>query len=93
MTTYTKNYIGKGKQVENLDIVKVTIKKADLDNCTHEYEGEDYVTFEVARMRNPDTYGRTHTCYFQSKEETEDKPKKPSRKKSKAKAAQDDLPF
>lgn len=92
MTTYTKNYIGKGKQVENLDIVKVTIKKADLESCTHEYEGEDYVTFEVARMRNPDNFGRTHTCYFQTKEETEEQPKESSRKQSQKKAPKDDVP-
>ena len=45
MKTYKKNYIGKGTQVPNMQIVKVTVKVAELLNFVYEYEGEDYCHF------------------------------------------------
>jgi len=75
MKTFKKNYIGKGTQVENFDIVRISVKKSELEKCSHEYEGETYVTFEVARMQQPDKYGKTHTCYCQSREEEPEAPK------------------
>ncbi|WP_205461993.1 hypothetical protein [Mangrovibacterium lignilyticum] len=80
MKTFKKNYIGKGTQVENFDIVRISVKKSELEKCSHEYEGETYVTFEVARMQQPDKYGKTHTCYYQSREEEPDTPKETSSK-------------
>lgn len=87
MKTFKKNYIGKGTQVKNFDIVRVTLKMEDLQKCVHEYEGQEYATFEIARMQTPDNYNRTHTVYFQTVEETEDKPKKSSRRKPKKQMA------
>lgn len=76
--SYKKNYIGKGKEVETkngktLDIVKVTIKVKDALKFKHEFESEEYITFEVARMQNPDSYDRTHTAYVTTKGKADDK--------------------
>jgi hypothetical protein len=86
MTTYKKNYIGKGTQHETLDLVKVTLKVEELLKYQHEYEGEQYISFEVAKMQQPDKFGRTHTAYVNTREETPDeepKPKKRGRKPKK----------
>lgn len=77
MKSFKKNYIGKGKEVvtsngEKLDIVKVTLKVSEVLKHKHEYEGEEYITFEVARMQKPDDYERTHTAYVSTLEETEE---------------------
>jgi hypothetical protein len=45
-------------------VVRFTIKKEILDALeTHAYDGELYVSFETARLKNPDNFGRTHTLY------------------------------
>ena len=103
MTTFEKHYIGKGTQVANLDIVKVVLPVAGLEAAVFEKEGIKYVSFEIAKMKQPDKFGRTYTCYFQTKVYTEDAPnqeaekqtkaKKPSKKKQPAKQSEDDLPF
>ena len=69
MKVYTKNYIGKGTQVENMDIVKITLKVEDILKHKHEYKDVEYITFEVAKMQKPDTFNRTHTAYITTKEE------------------------
>jgi len=71
MKSFKKNYVGKGTQVENMDIVKVTLKVDELLKHKHEYKGEEYVTIEVARMQQPDKFDRTHTAYVSVLEETE----------------------
>jgi len=75
MKTYIKNYIGKGTQNPKLDIVKVTLRMDQVLNFKHEYAGSEYITFEVAKMVQPDKFGRTHTAYVTS-HETVKKPKK-----------------
>lgn len=77
MKSFKKNYIGKGKEVETkegkkLDIVKVTLKVAEVLKHKHEFEGEEYITFEVARMQKPDDFERTHTAYVITLEKTEE---------------------
>ena len=77
MTTFKKNYIGKGKQVvtkkgKELDIVKVTLKVSEVLEYKHEYEGEEYITFELAKMQKPDDYKRTHTAYISVREEVQE---------------------
>lgn len=85
MTNYKKNYIGKGTQVPNMQIVKVTVKVAELLKFVHTYEDEGYVTFEVAKMQNPDKFGRDHTVYCTTRELVEETaPPKNSPKKAKA---------
>jgi len=104
MKTFVKNYIGKGKQVAGLSIAKVTCKVEDLVKYAYEYDGVEYVTFEVAKMKTPDNFGRDYTVYVSQKEEVEEPQSKrkdaaPSRKpanKSKkvpAKGKKEDLPF
>ena len=63
MTT-TKNYIGKGKQVQNIDIVKVNLRFEELAAIAYEKNGKTYVSFEIAKLREPDQFGNTHTCYY-----------------------------
>ena len=101
MKTFVKNYIGKGKQVAGLSIAKVTCKLEDLQKFAYFFDGVEYVTFEVAKMKQADSFGRDYTVYVSQVEETEDKPKdkEPSRKspkksaKAKEPATSDDLPF
>ena len=68
MKVYTKNYIGKGTQVvtgngTQLDIVKVVLSVEEMLKFAHEYEGKQFVSFEVSKMRKPDDYKNTHTVY------------------------------
>ena len=65
---FSKKYPGKGKQVENLDIVEVSLNMAELQNHTFEYEGETFVKFNIAKMKEPDQYGKTHTVYVSVKQ-------------------------
>lgn len=82
MKTYKKNYIGKGTQVPDLSIVKVTVKVNELLNHAHEFEGEQYCTFEVAKLQEPDKFGRDHTVYCTAMEEVPEEAPKKSPKKS-----------
>ncbi len=66
-TTFEKNYIGKGKNHATLDITKVTIDMGKAESFIYEYEGRRYLSFEVSKMLNPDEYGKTHTCYVNTK--------------------------
>jgi hypothetical protein len=63
MKKFEKTYIGKGKQIADLDIIRISCKILDLEKLSHQYNGEDYITFEVARLQNPDSFGHTHTAY------------------------------
>ena len=72
--SFTKEYIGKGKEVvtkegKKLDIVKVTLKVEDVLKHKHTYKDIEYVTFEVAKMQKPDDYERTHTAYVSTSEQ------------------------
>ena len=92
MKTYKKNYIGKGTQVPNMQIAKVTVKVTEMLKFKHEFEGEEYITFEVAKMQNPDKFGRDYTVYCTTREEVEDEKPAPKKRKSK-KAESADIPF
>ena len=102
MTTFEKHYIGKGKQVEGLEIVRVTLPVVGLEAAVYEKEGVKYLSFEIAKLKEPDKFGRTHTCYFQIKNNTgkpkdqeSQQAKKAGKKKSKKQSAEteDDLPY
>jgi hypothetical protein len=73
MTNFTKSYIGKGTKVQNLDIVRVSISEDKLmelmENELVEYDGKNYLIFEVAALTEKDNYGRTHTAYISKREE------------------------
>jgi hypothetical protein len=64
---FSRKYIGKGKQAESMDIVEVSLNLAELQNHSFEYEGESYVKFNVAKLKEPDQYGKTHTVYVSIK--------------------------
>jgi|GEM_PF-256670 len=72
MKTFKKFYIGKGKQVEGLNIAKCTCRLEDLEQFSYEYDGGRYVTFEVAKMKQADNFGRDYTLYVSKKEESEE---------------------
>ena len=103
MTTFEKHYIGKGTQVENLDIIKIVLPVEGLEKAVFEKNGVKYLSFEVAKLRGEDKFGRTHTCYYQTKvssaiptqDEAAEKQKKTGKKKSKKQTAEteDNLPF
>lgn len=107
MKKYTRSYIGKGTAVAGMEIVKVTLKVEDLLKVTHEFQGVEYLTFELAKMQNADDYGRTHTAYVSIREDAaeetvadkaaEKAAKKASKKAAKKEpvleAAGEELPF
>ncbi len=83
MKKFEKIYVGKGHMPkEGMDIVRITLKLEDIKELIYEYEGTQMVTLEVARMKTPDNFGRTHTVYGTvfTQEET---PKKKTRRKKK----------
>ncbi len=102
MTTFEKHYIGKGTQISNLDIVKVVLPAEGIEAAMFEREGIKYLGFEVAKMKTPDQFGRTHTCYYQTKvqksDSTDAQPEKQKKAKKDSKKEQtvpkeDDLPY
>jgi len=79
---FEKHYLGKGTKVPNMQIVRVTVRVSELMKFAYNYENDEYVTFEVAKMQNPDKFGRDHTVYCTTQEKVEDEnPPKQSRKK------------
>ena len=90
-TTYKKNFIGKGKQVGTMEIIKVVIPIEAAEGAVFEKDGVKYLGFEVAKMQNPDKFERTHTVYFTTRENT------PTvadpLKKQPSTDPEDDLPF
>jgi hypothetical protein len=51
MKKFVKNYIGKGKKVEGLEIVKINMKISDLVKFAHRYKDKDYIFLEVAKLQ------------------------------------------
>ena len=71
---YEKIYIGKGTQVPNLQITRVTLKLEEVQKIAYERDGVWYVTFEVAKLKEADKFGRQFTCYFSKKTEQVNEP-------------------
>jgi phage protein D len=69
MKIFVKNYIGKGKKVEGLEIIKINLKIADLVKFAHKYNDEDYISLEVAKLQTPDNFGHDYTVYVNRLEE------------------------
>jgi len=64
MKKFRKVYVGKGQMPkEELPITRITMKMEDLKKLAYEFEGQQMVTVEVAKMKKPDNYNRTHTVY------------------------------
>lgn len=73
MAQFEKTYIGKGSKVKDLEIIRVSISRENLEQILidHlvEYEGNEYLIFEVAALKEADQYGKTHTAYVSKKVE------------------------
>ncbi|MEX2592882.1 MAG: hypothetical protein WD426_08905 [Anditalea sp.] len=86
MSQFEKTYIGKGTQIKDLNIIRVSISKETLEETLRdhmvEYEGREYLVFEVAVLKEPDQYGKTHTVYISKKTAA---PKKGSSRKKEQK--------
>ena len=80
---FEKIYIGKGKKVENLEIVKVKLSIEELQKMINEAGTSKNIYFEIANMKQPDQYENTHTCYWSKKveEATEGTTEKSKKKK------------
>lgn len=88
MKAYKKNYLGNGQQVvtnagATLEIVKMVLSVEEMMKFVHEYEGKEYVSFEVAKMRKANDYGDTHTVYHTTFEEVEAETTTPAPQKKK----------
>ena len=68
MRKYNKSCIGKGTQVAGLEIINVAPKVEELSKAIHEYQSTEHLTFELAKIRSTDNYGRTHTAYLSAPE-------------------------
>jgi hypothetical protein len=104
MNSFVKHYIGKGKQVEGLQIVKVTLKVEDLLKFKHQYDGTEFVSFEVAKLKETDKFGHDYTVYVNKIEKTtENKVEysgkkapqkgKPTKTRSKKSEKKEEFPF
>lgn len=92
MKNFIKNYVGKGKKTEFT--VKVTLKMEDILKFKYQKDGVEYFTFDLAEMKEPDTWGRTHTAYVTTTSEVldqaqanESKPEAPKKVKRSRKTA------
>ncbi|HNW74551.1 MAG TPA: hypothetical protein PKN44_13060 [Bacteroidales bacterium] len=91
MKTFEKDYIGKGKQVANMQIVKISCRIKDILEHAHEYKDDQWITLEVSKLQNPDYYGNTHTVYVNKlvdapKDDSKNQKKAPVKYTVKAKA-------
>ena len=98
MKKFVKNYIGKAKKVEGLEIIKINLKIADLVKFAHKYNDEDYISLEVAKLQNPDNFGHDYTVYVNRLEEEQvtepaPAPKKQTKKFKAAKQETSEVPF
>lgn len=95
MTQFAKMYIGKGKKNESYDIVTVSIDMEKAEPHIFEYKGKRYLRFEVATMKNPDEFNRTHTAYVSAKVEGQPENAEQNVEEINDVAAEpgDDLPF
>ena len=84
---YEKIYLGKGTQVPNLQIAKITVKLEEIEKIAYERDGVKYVSFEVSKLKEPDKFGRALTCYYSKKisEVQEPTPKSKTGKRKKEK--------
>ncbi len=77
MKEFKKHYLGKGRQIETrtghvLDIVKITVNVEELVKYIHKYQGVDYLTMEIAKLKNEDQFCHTHTVYTATLEKVEE---------------------
>ncbi len=64
MKKFEKVYVGKGLNPQDgMEITRVTLRMSELEKLAYEFEGNKLVTLEIARMKQADPYGKTHTVY------------------------------
>lgn len=91
---YEKIYIGKGNQVPNLQIVRVTLKLSEVKKIAYTRDGVEYITIEVAKLKEPDKFGRDYTVYSSKKvAEVQEPAQKKTGGKRKTKKEGEPLPF
>lgn len=90
-----KIYIGSGKQVPNYEMVNCSICLSDIKEHVYEYNGKKYLNITVAKKKEPDQYGKTHSVsineYKPEKQEPKSEPKQDI--KPDLEPQPDDLPF
>ena len=97
MKNFVKNYIGKGKKVEGLEIININFKIEDLVKFSHKFKDEDYISLEIAKLKRPDQFGHDYTAYVNRLEESEvNEPVKPvetpKKKRNTSKKVSNDVP-
>lgn len=91
---YEKIYIGKGNKVPNLQIVRVTLKLSEVKKIAYTRDGVEYITIEVAKLKEPDKFGRDYTVYSSKKvAEVQEPAQKKTGGKHKTKKEGEPLPF
>jgi len=90
--------IGKGKEVEGFEIIKINLKISDIVKSAHKYKDEDYISLEVSKLQNTDNFGHDYTAYVNRLEEEKvSEPaansKKQTRKSKAAKQKASESPF
>jgi len=98
MKKFVKNYIGKGRKVEGLEIIKINLKISDIVKFANKYNDEDYISLEVAKLQNTDNFGHDYTVYVNRLEEEQvtepsPTPKKQTKKSKAAKQETSEVPF
>lgn len=69
MKKFVKTYVGKGKSTP-MGIIKVHLLVSELMKFAHQFNDQDYVNIEIARLKSPDNFGRDYTVYVNSLVET-----------------------
>ena len=90
---FEKIFIGKGTQVPNLPITRISIPFAKLEEIAYDRDGVKYVTFEVSKLKNADKYGREYTCYYSKKVSDVVNDQAPKPKGRRKKSQKEELPF
>lgn len=63
MKNFVKHFVGKGRQVGELPIIKLTCKLEELEKFAYSYDGVKFVSIEVSKMKTQDNFGRDYTVY------------------------------
>lgn len=75
MKKFEKVYVGKGHNPQaDLEITRITVRIDELQKLAYELKGQKLVTLEIARLKEADQFGRTHTVYGSVLKKEEDKP-------------------
>jgi hypothetical protein len=85
MENNKKHYIGSGKQVDNYDLINLSINLSKIrKEDINEFNGSKYLKLTLGKKREVDQYGKTHSLWV-----NEFKPEV----KEQEKVEPDDLPF